>query len=103
VSPTRTVLDDLESVLHALPSNFLDQLKSAFNPASILGSARIKALSGAASASISSQSTGAPPAVRSQCVNGTATITFPTVVGQNSPPAMTIPCPPDATAPASGG
>jgi hypothetical protein len=103
VSPTRTVLDDLESVLHALPSNFLDQLKNAFNPAAILGNARIKALSGAASASISSQSTGASPAVGSQCVNGTATITFPTVVGQPAPPAMTIPCPPDATPTAPGG
>ncbi len=37
VSPVRTVLDDTESVLHAVPSDFLTKLVGAFNPAAILG------------------------------------------------------------------
>jgi hypothetical protein len=39
VSPTRTVLDDIEAVLHAVPSDFLSRLVGVLNPASIVGSA----------------------------------------------------------------
>jgi hypothetical protein len=38
VSPTRTVLDDLEAVLHALPSDFLTTVASVLTPGSALGS-----------------------------------------------------------------
>ncbi|HVM68028.1 MAG TPA: hypothetical protein VMU14_24335, partial [Acidimicrobiales bacterium] len=41
VSPTRTVLDDLEAVLHALPSDFLTTVARAFNPGAVLGSLHV--------------------------------------------------------------
>jgi hypothetical protein len=37
VSPTRTVLDDLEAVLHAVPTNFLSTVADAFSSAGALG------------------------------------------------------------------
>jgi len=46
VSPTRTILDDLESVLHNLPTDILTQLKDAFSPSAILGAGRSAAISG---------------------------------------------------------
>jgi hypothetical protein len=41
VSPTRTVLGDLEAVLHALPSDFLSTLAGMFNPGPLLGSLHV--------------------------------------------------------------
>jgi hypothetical protein len=80
VSPTRSMLDDLEAVLHAVPSDLLTKLAGVFNASSIIGSAS------------SRLSTSLPPGLH--CVNGVATMTVPSVPGRPSLPPLTIPCPP---------
>ncbi|HZQ57767.1 MAG TPA: hypothetical protein VFA84_07025 [Acidimicrobiales bacterium] len=79
VSPTRTVLDGIEAVLHAVPSDFLTKLFAAFNPASLVPA-------------ITSHVPRPGPADL-QCVNGVVTMTLPSVPGSSAPPPVTIPCP----------
>jgi len=104
VSPTRTLLDNTEAVLHALSPEALQSLKSLFNPAALFGLAGngtsgFSITSGGVTRRSTSPSApmplvpvgGAMPAI-TPCVNGTRTVTFPATNGASSPRPMTIPC-----------
>jgi hypothetical protein len=118
VSPTRTVLDGVSAVLHAIPSDALQKLADALKPfeapalSSGIATHSIGAMcvNGGASSSADQASSGVlpcptpkgflPPGIT--CVNGTATVTFPTASG--SPPmSMTIPCPPTTSQSSDSG